>query len=134
MISPSGLQGLRLHRHGLLLIHRHGRSKDHHWVTRVRYLVLASALRVARVGKTSERSRRKVVDGGRKEQRNRKPDERRARAFYRPPGTRTAGPLSGKISRVLGGSRPVHGVRPCPSPHVRGRGSRGCGAVRRGAR
>jgi len=56
-------------------------------------LVLDSALRVARVGKTSERSRRKVVDGER--ERNREtgsPLGGGARAIYRPPATRSAGP------------------------------------------
>ena len=110
LISPSGLQGRGLHRHGLVLIQRHGPSKDGHWVPRVRYLagwcVLVPVVRIAR-SRREEKSR-----GG---ERREKPKARwrsgRRQFIGRPRGAPWT-PLCGKISRILGGSRPVHGVRP----------------------
>jgi len=107
LISPSGQQGRGLHRHGLVLIQRHGRSKDGHWVPRVRYLAGWSVL--VRVVKNLEKKSRE----GEKE--GEKPKSRWGtvrRLFIGWPGRAPWTPLRGKISRILGGSRQVHGVRP----------------------
>ena len=73
LISPSGLQGRGLHRHGLVLIQRHGRSKDRHWVPRVRYLagwsVLVRVVKNREISTLEKKSREGEKEGEKPEAR-----------------------------------------------------------------